>query len=135
MSEYIGKGEKRTARILQKLFPDAEVIPQTPLKSLVPYSSHCTLGKEHARHKFDIGVFGSYRDFVVELNLGHGVIARQKMEVYEEHLKQRNIQMVEIEANECKSLFDENVAVGHVDTWQDWIDVIHALEKAGIEPQ
>jgi len=129
MTDFIGKGERKAQKIIQMMYPHMEVVNQCPLKSIISLSRD-SVGEEHYKHKIDLVLMGPKRMVAIEVNLSHGKIAREKMEVYKEYLKFRNIELVEIEANECESLFsnDEQYI-----TWQDWIDVINAFKTAGFE--
>jgi len=84
------------------------------------------VSEELIKHKIDILVSTMKYDLAVEVNLCHGEIARQKMEVYRAYLAKINVPLLEIEANECESLFNDIPYV----TWHDWIDVINAFKTA-----
>ena len=135
MTDFIGRGEERTVAILKHLFPKSDILQQTPIQIVIRDEDYAKLGPEHNKHKFDILVLAHPDDFVIEVNYKHGVMATQKwFNVYEPLLKKAHCLGVTIDDNECESLFQLDKGE-HENTWQDWIDVIRALENAGVKPR
>lgn len=135
MSEdFIGRGEKRTVEILCKLFPTSQIRQQVPIKNLISEDSWKKLGEEHRKHKHDIVILTSEKDIVIEVNYKHGSKAHDKWQVYKAYLEDAGCKCVTIDDNECLTLFQLRNGE-HDDCWQDWIDVIRALEKAGVNSQ
>lgn len=129
-SEYIGKGEKSAQKILGQLFPNAPIVAQCSISSLVPNSFE-ELGSELCKHKFDL-IIGKFPILVVEVNLKHGSLAHKKWKVYKTHLEEAGYEVMTIDDNECNHLFEsdpDNL------TWTDYEDVIAALQLAGIKPK
>lgn len=131
---FIGRGEERTVEILKKLYPSSRIFQQMPIRDLISNESWKQLGPEHSKHKHDIVVITTEKDIVIEVNYHHGGIAEAKSDVYKAYLNDAGFKFVTIDDHECKFLFQLKDGK-HDDSWQDWIDVIYALEKAGVKPQ
>lgn len=132
-NDFIGRGENRTVEILSHLFPKHDIFQQKPLKGLIPFSQFLKLGKEHSQHKHDIVLQAPNSDqIVIEVNYKHGPIAEKKWHnVYKPHLEAAGHLTCTIEDSQCVSLFDLKNGE-HKNTWQDWIDVLNALQQQGI---
>lgn len=132
----IGRGEVRAMNILAKIFPTSTVVPQMPITQILSADSVRELSTEYTKHKFDIFVIHEDHDLAIEVNYKHGNGAYKKwMNIFEPHLKNVFCKPVVIEESECESLFQLNDDRTHTSVWQDWKDVINALEEAGVEPQ
>jgi hypothetical protein len=132
MSKFIGRGELRAEEILLQIFSNYSIETQVPIKRLIDVDTWNQLGKGHSQHKCDIVVSSPYTCMVIEVNYKHGKIANDKWKVYKSALEKTGCKCVTIDDNECISLFEMNGKF-HTDTWQDWIDVINSLEKAGVK--
>lgn len=137
MSEFVGIGEERTVEILGQLFPKHDIYTQVHISTLISSDNMKRLGTEHCKHKHDIVMEdwqGKYT--VIEVNYKHGSIAEEKWLVYKAYLEDAGHKTCTIDDNECVSLFslkNPKDPKSHVPTWQDWIDVIKALDKAGVK--
>ena len=131
-NDFTGRGEIRTVEILCKLFPKSEILLQVPIKNLISEESYKKLGQEYKKHKHDI-VIMTPNPIIIEVNYKHGSIASKKWQVYKTCLEEECHNTVTIDDNECLSLFQLNG--DHTNTWQDYIDIINALEKSGVNPQ
>lgn len=133
---FIGRGEYRAFEILERLFPHAEVTTQIPIQRFISTEDFRELGPSHSKHKCDIVISRpELEPIIVEVNYKHGSIANKKWKVYRSLLEKSGCDTVTIDDSECESLFsleDEKNPRSHRNTWQDWIDVINALDKAGI---
>jgi hypothetical protein len=135
-TNFLGRGEERVVKILRNLYPEARIYTQMPISNIVSADSARELGTEYIKHRFDIFLVCENHDLAIEINYEHGTKAYKKWHnVYESHLKQVFCKPVAIEDSECESLFQLNKDKTHTDTWQDYIDVIRALEKAGVVPE
>lgn len=134
MTDFIGRGEERAVKILEKLFPSYKVIQQMPIKNLLNVDQYRELGEEYRQHKHDIVLaIPNYDYIIIEINYKHGKKANEKWEVYKTHLEVAGHRTVTIEEEDCKSLFLLKDGI-HTNTWQDWIDVIQALKGTTIRP-
>jgi len=132
---FIGRGEERTVEILKKLFPKASILQQVPINKIITKKQHSKLNEHYSKHKFDIVVRMLNRKLIIEVNYNHGKIAEDKWRnVYLPLIEERGWTGVTIDDNECEYLFQLKDGV-HTDTWQDYIDVINALQMAGVQPQ
>lgn len=126
---FVGRGEESAKRILEKLFDYSGVRKQVSLLQLIPYIPEEILGTEQRKHKFDLYV--AAKSLVIEVNFKHGRKAYEKWGIYKDYVEAAGYKTMVIEANECKHLFESDPANL---TWQDYIDVINALDNAGIKP-
>lgn len=135
MTDFIGRGEERAVEILNHLFTLNEIRQQVPIKNLIFNEDFNKLGAETNKHKHDIVVLTKDEDIVIEVNYNHGKKAWKKWNnVYKPALEEAGCKCVTIDDNECESLFQLKDGI-HRNTWQDYIDVIHALNTAGVKPQ
>lgn len=135
-SRFIGRGESRAREILTRLLATQRILGQVPLKEIIPYQDWVILGPEHNQHKFDLVKFNeNNRHVVIEINYKHGNGAAVKWnEVYKPLLEKYGHIPVTIDDWDCRHLFQETKKKGHADSWDDYRDVIDALEKAGVKP-
>lgn len=132
MSEFIGRGEERVVEILKHLFPKAQIIQQMPIRNLLEDKVWETLGPEHSKHKIDIVVIINGETTVIEVNYQHGAVAEAKWQnVYKPILEAAGCTCLTIDDNECKTLFKIDRGT-HYRTWQDYIDVINAINSGGV---
>jgi hypothetical protein len=138
LTAFVGRGERRVQRILESLFHGkAFVIPQMPIEKIIKPEEFAILGKEHNRHKFDLVVkfvtVFNRSDIVVEVNYSHGNGAAKKwLNVYMPAVKSAGKIPVTIDDHACKSIFDTKEE--RPLRWMDYIDVINALDVAGVKP-
>lgn len=132
MTDFIGRGEERTVEILKYLFPKHNIYQQYPIKDLLDVENYQKLGTEYNKHKHDIVLEFNWQWIVIEVNYNHGSVAEAKWLVYKSYLENAGHTCVTIDDNECESLFQLKDGE-HKDTWQDWIDVINALDNAGVK--
>jgi hypothetical protein len=135
LDNFIGRGEERVKYILEKMYGTDHVMTQIPINCVISPEDYDSLGKEHNKHKFDLVVQTKREEWmVVEVNYKHGTIAHKKWQVYKTLVeKNPHFKTLTIDDNECKSLFSLEKDGTHKNTWQDWIDVLNALEMAGID--
>jgi hypothetical protein len=138
---FVGRAEFRVKHILQCLFKDkAKVFTQVHIQNLIKKEEFEILGKEHNQHKFDLVVSfncGSGHlirpDIIVEVNYKHKAGAGRKWHnVYKPAIVNAGKIPVTIDDFESTSLFDTDRP--RALRWSDYIDVINALETAGVEP-
>lgn len=136
-SKFIGRGEERVKDLLHRLFQTPRILQQVPIKAIIGYQDWVDLGPEYNQHKFDIVIFrDNNKHIVIEVNYRHGEGAAKKWSnVYKPLLKKYGHTPVTIDDWDCrkKGLFHETKK-GHINSWNDFRDVIDALEKAGVKP-
>lgn len=134
-TDFIGRGEERTVEILKLLFPKFQIRQQIPIKSLLPvdiWFEFVKLGDAYTQHKHDIVLsIPNYESIIIEVNYQHGPIAESKWKVFKSYLEEAGHMTVTIDDKDCDSLFTLNDG-GHVNSWNDFVDVIRALKKSGI---
>jgi len=134
MTDFIGRGEERTTKILKKLFPDYQIKQQVPIKSLLgikQWKEFSKLGDEYTKHKCDIVLDSIFNQIVIEVNYKHGKKAEEKWKIYKSYLEDTGNLTVTIDDKDCESLFQIDNGI-HTDTLQDHIDVIRALQRSEI---
>lgn len=137
---FVGRGEQRVADILKHLYHDAFIAQQVPSSRLLDTKAQVQMGEEYWKHKYDIALWDTYTEtsLVIEVNWKHTPKSNKKWKVLKAYLEELGHIPVTIEPENCQSLFtleDETNINTHVNTWQDWIDVIGELERQGVKPQ
>jgi hypothetical protein len=129
MSQYIGKGEDEVADMLAIIFGAVNVFTQWPIEKLIHKNDFDWLDPVYKKHKFDFYVKRPGRnDFVVEVNYKHGERAAEKYsDIFEPELKKVNIDFVNINDWDCKTLFKLRRS------FQDWVDFFNAFVSAEIK--
>jgi hypothetical protein len=130
---FIGRGEAVVQKILEQFYPTAAIIPQYPVKKLIPEIEWGLWNPEHLNHKFDFMVDkGHGYKYIIEVNYKHGAKADKKShKIWQPFLNEQEIILVRIDDWECKSLFKKE---HQKPTWDDYIDVINAMKLAGANP-
>lgn len=135
MSQFIGRAEPQVLKILQEIFPDILIIPQYPIRKLIPYSWYNGLNDETKKHKFDFIVCA--KDWlVVEVNYKHGEKAAKKWSnIFApmiRELKNPSAIPVTIDDYNCRTLFKHTKESTKKLRESDYQDVIDALKLAGV---
>ena len=99
------------------------------------------MDQEIKNHKFDFVIYRKTDIIVLEVNYKHGPKAAQKwVDIFIPLLKSSTkfghlkIIPITIDDYDCRSLFNLNSKKQHKITWDDYRDIIDALEKAGVKP-
>jgi len=135
--KFIGRGEVLTIAIINKLFERAMILPQCPLEKLISPTEFENLDSEIQKHKFDfVMVREKHDEVVVEVNYKHGEKAARKWNnIFVPLLKKHGQVTVAINDYDCRNLFKLGSDGHHKLAWDDFRDVIDALEQAGVKPQ
>lgn len=144
MSQFIGRGEAVVEVVLKQILHPKIIMGQYAISWIISDEDLAQLGPELNKHKFDFLL--EYWDYVenkpqrmaVEVNYKHGEKAAKKWKIYKELMIKYGIQAVTIDDYDCRErgVFWLNSKNVHPKiTWDDYRDVIDALEKAGIEPE
>jgi len=138
-SQYIGRGELIAKKILVKLLKPVNVKPQVPLEALTLAKEFAILDPEIKKHKFDFVFFCTDRkSIVIEINYRHKEKAARKWHnVFIPLLINSGFDYLAINDYDCRKrgLFWLSSEKEHADiTWDDFRDVIDALDIAGIYP-
>ncbi len=147
MTQVIGRGEDLFGKIISRLYTKSYIIPQWPLEKAISIPEFEALDPEIQKHKFDFAVTlqreypikeGSVQetfDIIVEVNYKHGEKAARKWsKIFVPLIKKQYRFPVEINDYDCRNLFKLDSNKQHKLTWDDFRDVIDALENAGVEP-
>ncbi len=147
MTQVIGRGEDLFGKIISRLYTKSYIIPQWPLEKAISIPEFKALDPEIQKHKFDFAVTlqreypikdGSVTetfDIIVEINYKHGEKAARKWNnVFVPLIKKQYCFPVAINDYDCRNLFKLDSNKQHKLTWDDFRDVIDALENAGVEP-
>lgn len=130
MSDFIGRGENRVAKILRYLFPGNEVCPQMPIESIINREDYNALDERYQKHKFDLVLITANHDAVIEVNYKHKVGAARKWHnVFLPLLQKAGVLSVAVNDFECESIFDGKERDL---CWQDYVDVINAFRIAKV---
>jgi len=134
-NKFIGRAEPEVFKILKKVFPNTLIIPQFPLRKLIPYSWYNELDEEVQKHKFDFIVYT--KDLlVIEVNYKHGEKAAKKWrQIFAPMIKKlKNPGAIPVTINdyECLTLF-KHTKTNHTKLRKsDYTDVINALKLEGV---
>ncbi len=132
MSQFIGRAEKEVKEILHKIYPGILIVPQFPLRKLIPHSLYNILNEEVQKHKFDFIVYTPI-NLVVEVNYHHGPKAAKKWrQIFTPMIKDLQAIPVTINDYECDSIFRHDVTSTKPLKKADYQDVINALKLAKI---
>ena len=139
MSQFIGRGEARSQRIIWKLLSCEEINEQVNITLLIPLSELKCLDPEILQHNFDFVIKRPMGKpaIVVEVNYKHKEKAARKWrQIFAPLLKQSGYEFITIDDYDCrdKGLFYLNSKKEHKISWDDYRDIIDALEKGGIFP-
>lgn len=135
LSDFIGRGEEDVKRILQGLFPKANVIPQVSISTLISPSDYNRLDQEIKNHKFDLVVYVGFNTLVVEVNYKHKEKAAKKWrQIFTNLLVDNGKLPVTIDDYNCEYLFSDSKKLLKKNPWGPTIDVIRELIRQGINP-
>lgn len=142
-SQFIGRGEELTKNILAKLLDCRYIDAQVNIRSIIGWIQYDMLDPEIRKHNFDL-VIGRNRakDIVVEVNYKHKEKAAKKWRlILVPLITKAGYDYMTIDHYDCRSslkrtlgLFHLNSKKEHEKSWNDYRDVIDALEKAGVKP-
>lgn len=134
-NQFIGRAEPEVLKILEEIYPNVIILPQFPIRKLIPNSWYNGLNEETKKHNFDFVVF-TEKWLVVEVNYKHGEKAARKWSniftpIIKE-LKEPSAIPVSINDYECLSLF-KHTKTNHTKLRKtDYQDVLTALKLAGV---
>ena len=140
-NQFVGRGEKLFKNIIQRIYPESIVIPQVNIGALIFPSDFNELDQEFRNHNVDFVVRVSEsadsQIIIAEINYKHGDKAAKKWSgVFSPLLQKAGYIPLTVDDYDCreKGIFYLNSKDEHIPTWDDWRDVIDALEKAGVTP-
>ena len=135
MSDFIGRGERESKIILQKLFPHATISIQVPIERLVTTEEFLSLGEEFQKHKFDIVVYNGPNILVIEINYKHKEKAAHKWNnIFTKILIDNHKIPIIVADYNCEYLFSDSVRLRKKNPWGSFIDIIRELQRQGITP-
>ena len=138
-SNFIGRGEILAKKILYRLVPCLAVMQQVNIKHIALPEDYELLDQEVKNHNFDLVIKRTEApDIVVEINYKHGEKAARKWRtLFVPMIENAGLIAVAINDWECRphGLFWLNSKKQHLAvTWDDYKDVMDALQTAGINP-
>jgi len=135
--KFVGRGEVRTKKILHRLF-DCIVRQQVNIKNVIYADDYDFLGQEVRNHNFDLVMYPKHgRPVVIEVNYKHGEKITAKLRrIIVPLIRKRGFDYMEINNWDTipRGIFWQNTKGEHPPTWDDWRDVINALETCKINP-
>ena len=134
-NEFIGRAEPEVFKILSEIYPNVLIIPQYPIRKLIPRSWYDQLSAENKKHKFDFIVYAETL-LIVEINFCHKEKAaikwRRIFAPMIEELDNPKAVPVLIKDYECLTLF-KHTKTNHIPlVKQDYQDVLMGLKMAGV---
>lgn len=132
MSQFIGRGEKKTKKIMEKLFPGSVIIPQYKFTLIITTAEFEFYDQEKLNHKFDFYVKPTGQwPFIIEVNYKHKEKAAINWDkIFCPVLRDHGITPVTIRDWDSLSLFNGKEKITYLDYW----DVLNALKIAGVKP-
>ena len=134
-NEFIGRAEPEVFKILSDIYPNILIIPQYPIRRLIPRSWYNQLSAKNKKHKFDFIVFTESL-LLVEINFCHKKKAaikwRRIFAPMIEELENTDAVPVLIKDYECLTLFKHTKTNHKPIVGQDYQDVLMALKMAGV---
>lgn len=135
MNNFIGRGENEVKKILELLFPKANVSVQVPIVLLIKSEDYKQLDQEIKNHKFDLVVYNGPNTLVVEVNYKHKEKAAKKWSnIFTNLLINAFKTPVTIDDYNCEYLFSDSKRLKQKNPWGSYIDVIRELQRQGINP-
>lgn len=141
LADFIGRSEKLTERIIQRLFIRTEVFRQVPISKLISNENFIEYGEEFSKHTCDlvmkvITLSGETHTLVIEVNYKHGPKAARKWsQTFAPDILANGNIPVTIDDYDCRDLFKKNDKKQNVKLiWNHFRDIIDQLEKAGVNP-
>jgi len=135
LNEFIGRAEPEVFKILSEIYPNVLILPQYPIRKLIPRSWYNQLSSENKKHKFDFIVFTESL-LIVEINFCHKEKAaikwRRIFAPMIEELENPKAVPVLIKDYECLTLFKHTKTNHKPLVKQDYQDVLMALKMAGV---
>jgi hypothetical protein len=116
------------------------ITPQYPIKNLISKVDFEFLDDVFQKHQFDYYIrregFVVSHQAVIEVNYKHKTGAARKMyNVFKPLMEKNGIKYITVDDWDCRNLFRQTDDKAHKLSWDDFRDVIDALEKAGMEPE
>ena len=137
-SKYVGRGEVRVKKMLERLF-ECEVAQQVNIKKIIYAEDYDFLDEEVQNHNFDLVMIPTHgRPVVIEVNYFHGEKIAQKLrQVIVPLIRKRGYDYLEINDWDCekRGLFWQNTKKEHPPTWDDYRDLMNALQTCNINPE
>ena len=125
----------------------AVVNEQIPIESVIDDNEFKFLDEVYQKHKFDLQLVYitnpdelektvKFKSLMIEVNYKHKEGAAKKWKIFRALLEKHNIIPVTIDDFDCrkKGLFYLDSKKHHELSWDDFRDVIDALDKAGVKP-
>ncbi|KKN76235.1 hypothetical protein LCGC14_0372610 [marine sediment metagenome] len=141
MSNFIGRGEIRSLDIFNRLFYGISNRQQVNIKEIILAEDYEVLDQEIKNHNFDLVLYPHSKSLgkntVIEINYKHKEkIAAKLRRVIIPLVVKAGYQYLEVNDWDCRErgLFWLNSKKEHIVTWDDYRDIIDALETAGIIP-
>ena len=132
MTQFIGRAEKQVKKILEEIYPFTLIIPQYPIRKLIPNSDYQRFDEEIQKHSFDMVVFNPVK-LIVEVNYKHGEKAARKWRtIFVPMINNLHLIPVTVDDYECDSIFRHDINSTKPLNKADYQDVINALNLAGI---
>lgn len=136
--QFIGRGEVLSQKILWKFLDCEEIYEQVNITKVIPISFMLNMDQEILNHNFDFLIHRTIKkDIVVEVNYKHKEKAARKWrQIFVPLLQEAGYEFITIDDYDCrkKGLFYLNSKKEHELSWDDYRDVIDALEKSGVKP-
>ena len=134
--QFIGRGERYARYLLTRLLPSrSRYAAQVNIKRLISPEQFDLLDPIYQKHKFDFVFWMRGCIIAIEVNYKHGEGAAKKWSnIFVPLLKEQNIIPMTIDDYNCRSLFSLNSNNEHVLSWDDFRDIIDALEQVGVKP-
>lgn len=138
-TKFIGRGEMLSAKILLKLIDCVAIQSQVNIKGIISKTEYDILDHEIQNHNFDFVIRrNNKKDVIVEINYHHKEKAGKKWnKIFIPLLEKANYDYVTVNDYDCRDhgLFWLDSKKEHENiTWDDFRDIIDALEIAGITP-
>jgi len=138
-SKYIGRGEEISKQIFLKLIDLKAIMAQVGIRFVAQPEDYKILDPEVQQHKFDLVLLSKKgKKIVVEINYHHKEKAAKKWHnIFIPILQKAGYDFVTVNDWDCRQhgLFWLDSKKEHPKiTWDDYRDIIDALEIAGITP-
>lgn len=141
--KFVGRGEELTDEIIQRLYRQVSTYSQYPIRKILTNEEREQMDDTYSKHNFDFVFlitrnkegFEKHEKLCVEVNYKHGDIPSRKWHnIFKPYLEAHGYKGVTIDHWDCRSLFELDSRKEHELCWDDFRDVIDALEKAGVKP-
>lgn len=127
---FIGRGERTAKKILEKIFPEAEIFAQVPICNMVSKEIYDFYDPETQGSSVDIVMEWKDKVHAIRIQDNHHTSAKtsQKDSIQKKDMKDNGVIVVDIFERESPYLFR------NLENYRSYLEVLLPLQKALVKP-